>query len=125
MVHAQDTPARRQPARRQYDDIPAASAYAPLVSKSGTILALRRRDQFKTPGGREMNRSIKIGILLSSFVLFVVLSVPTSGQKQRDNGSGIGLDELKRIQRGFEIAPVTLDFRNKDRNLVGLGSYIV
>jgi len=74
-----------------------------------------------------MNRSIKIGILLSSFVLFLVLSVQTSGQKQGDNGNGngVGLDELKRIQRGLEIAPVPLDFKHKDRQLVGLGSYIV
>jgi len=35
------------------------------------------------------------------------------------------LDELKRIQRGLEIAPVPLDFKHKDRQLVGLGSYIV
>ena len=74
-----------------------------------------------------MNRTIKIGILLSNFVLFVVLSVPTSGQKQgvNGNGNGLGADELKRIQRGLEIAPVPLDFRHKDRLLVGLGSYIV
>jgi hypothetical protein len=30
-----------------------------------------------------------------------------------------------RIQRGFEIAPVALNLGGKDRNLVGLGSYIV
>jgi len=78
----------------------------------------------------EMNRSIKIGILLTTFVLFALLSNPTSGQKRGNNGdlgngNGLGAEELKRIQRGFEIAPVTLDFRHKDRNLVGLGSYIV
>jgi hypothetical protein len=33
------------------------------------------------------------------------------------------LDE--RIQRGLEIAPVPLDLAGKDRDLVGLGSYIV
>src|ERR1700744_5740820 len=30
-----------------------------------------------------------------------------------------------RIQRGFEIAPVHLRLRGKDRDLVGLGSYLV
>ena len=30
-----------------------------------------------------------------------------------------------RIQRGFEISPVPLNLEGKDRNLVGLGSYIV
>ena len=33
--------------------------------------------------------------------------------------------ETARIQRGFEIAPVPLDLRGKNRALVGLGSYIV
>src|ERR1700687_502895 len=30
-----------------------------------------------------------------------------------------------KIQRGFEIAPVTLNLEGKNRALVGLGSYIV
>ena len=34
-------------------------------------------------------------------------------------------DEASVIQRGFEIAPVTLDLKGKNRALVGLGSYIV
>src|SRR5689334_16927776 len=34
-------------------------------------------------------------------------------------------DEASQIQRGFEIAPVQLDLRGKNRALVGLGSYIV
>jgi len=82
-----------------------------------------------------MKRSIKIVVLLTTAVLFVSLSIATSGQsikiaKNGDkgdsgNGNSFGLDELKRIERGFEIAPVPLDFRRKDRNLVGLGSYIV
>jgi hypothetical protein len=33
--------------------------------------------------------------------------------------------ETAMIRRGFEIAPVPLDFRGKDRALVGLGSYLV
>jgi hypothetical protein len=78
-----------------------------------------------------MNRLVKITFLLISVALLVFLSIPTSGQKRgsgggsNGNGNAFGADELKRIQRGFEIAPVTLDFRHKDRNLVGLGSYIV
>jgi hypothetical protein len=40
------------------------------------------------------------------------------GDKERD-------PERVRIQRGFEIAPVSLNLGGKDRNLVGLGSYIV
>ena len=34
-------------------------------------------------------------------------------------------DSDSRIQRGFEIAPVPLNLRHKNRALVGLGSYIV
>jgi hypothetical protein len=34
-------------------------------------------------------------------------------------------DEASQIQRGFEIAPVQLDLKGKNRALVGLGSYIV
>lgn len=34
-------------------------------------------------------------------------------------------DEDSRVQIGFEIAPVHLNLHGKDRNLVGLGSYIV
>jgi len=34
-------------------------------------------------------------------------------------------DEQSRIQIGFEIAPVPLNLSGKDRDLVGLGSYIV
>lgn len=33
--------------------------------------------------------------------------------------------ETARIIRGFQIAPVRLNLRGKDRNMVGLGSYIV
>lgn len=34
-------------------------------------------------------------------------------------------DDASQIQRGFEIAPVDLDLKGKNRALVGLGSYIV
>ena len=38
---------------------------------------------------------------------------------------GFVLDELRRIVRGFQIAPVPLDLQGKNLALVGLGSYIV
>jgi hypothetical protein len=34
-------------------------------------------------------------------------------------------DEQAQIRRGFEIAPVPLNMAGKDRDLVGLGSYLV
>jgi hypothetical protein len=52
-------------------------------------------------------------------VLFLLGFVRQSrGDKERD-------PEQVRIQRGFEITPVPLNLEGKDRNLVGLGSYIV
>jgi hypothetical protein len=36
-----------------------------------------------------------------------------------------GDHEKRRIERGFEIAPVPLKLEHRDRDLVGLGSYIV
>jgi hypothetical protein len=42
------------------------------------------------------------------------------GDRQRGHG-----DNESEIERGFEIAPVPLDLRGKNRALVGLGSYIV
>jgi hypothetical protein len=36
-----------------------------------------------------------------------------------------GDPEMDRVVRGFQIAPVHLILRNRDRNLLGLGSYIV
>jgi hypothetical protein len=36
-----------------------------------------------------------------------------------------GDQEKKRIEHGFDIAPVPLNLEHKDHNLVGLGSYIV
>ncbi|MDQ2949269.1 MAG: hypothetical protein M3Y27_25575, partial [Acidobacteriota bacterium] len=41
-----------------------------------------------------------------------------------DRGRDRDNDEA-RSRRGFEIAPVPLNLRGKDRDLVGLGSYIV
>lgn len=46
------------------------------------------------------------------------------GQNDRQQ-SRLSEDELERMLRGFEIAPVRLNLRGKDLELVGLGSYIV
>lgn len=73
-------------------------------------------------------RNLKALALLSSLALVVALlgmsrvaaHRTTSDDDQDDNDRPDG-----RIQRGFEIAPVPLDFHRKNRALVGLGSYIV
>lgn len=36
-----------------------------------------------------------------------------------------GMSDHDRIRKGFEISPVPLDLKDKDKNLVGLGSYLV
>jgi hypothetical protein len=80
-----------------------------------------------------MNRIVKLAVLLTAFVLLTVLSISTTGQSDTGNKeAGLAVsaqikakDEKKRVDQGLEIAPVALTFRNKDRDLVGLGSYIV
>lgn len=47
-----------------------------------------------------------------------------SQQIHRDNEPAAFNHEAQ-VRRGFEIAPVVLDLRNKNSELVGLGSYIV
>ena len=80
-----------------------------------------------------MNRIVKLSVLLTSFMLLTVLSISTTGQSN-PTGKEEGLelsaqikakDEKRRVDQGLEIAPVQLTFRNRDRDLVGLGSYIV
>ncbi|HXG94571.1 MAG TPA: cytochrome C [Blastocatellia bacterium] len=72
-----------------------------------------------------MNRIAKIAGLLIAVALFAILSNLNTGYAQKSNDKGLGNQEAKRIQKGFEIAPVPLNLKGKDRNLVGLGSYIV
>ena len=48
------------------------------------------------------------------FVLATITAVPVAQA-----------DEQSQIKRGFEIAPVPLDLKGKNRSLVGLGSYLV
>jgi hypothetical protein len=43
----------------------------------------------------------------------------------QDRGNQGGGDDESRVKRGFEIAPVPLNLRGKNRALVGLGSYLV
>ena len=71
-----------------------------------------------------MNRLVKIAVLCATIALFVGLSLSAVSQTKAV-GSGPGIDELKRIQKGFEITPVPISVKGRDRNSVGLGSYIV
>jgi hypothetical protein len=71
-----------------------------------------------------MNRIVKIGTMLATLSLFVALSVSSVSQT-KSLTTDLSIDEQKRIQKGFEITPVPLNIKGRDRNRVGLGSYIV
>jgi hypothetical protein len=51
-------------------------------------------------------------------------TVPAEDSVEAADASGTGTLQ-ERIERGFAIAPVPLNLDGKDRNLVGLGSYLV
>jgi hypothetical protein len=69
-----------------------------------------------------VKRSLLFILLLAGLTLGVVLvGAPLGRAGDKDDKDN---DESK-IKRGFEIAPVHLNLRGKNRELVGLGSYIV
>jgi hypothetical protein len=63
-----------------------------------------------------MKRSIVNGLLAGAAVL--LMGTIQSSAQQGNSGES-------EVQRGFDIAPVTLDLDGKNRSLVGLGSYYV
>jgi mono/diheme cytochrome c family protein len=66
-----------------------------------------------------MVRVYTAGLVL---VVFVVALVMLSSRRGEGAGEGFARTE---INRGFTVAPVRLNLKGKDRDLVGLGSYIV
>jgi hypothetical protein len=71
-----------------------------------------------------MNRAARFAALVVPVAILAVATVAfangTSSRPNDDQDNG-----PSRVQRGFAIAPVVLDLRGKNRDLVGLGSYIV
>ena len=63
--------------------------------------------------------ALRVGTLAAALVAGVILSHSTSVRADDDDQ-----DEAK-VRRGFAIAPVPLNLHRKNRELVGLGSYIV
>lgn len=57
----------------------------------------------------------------------VAITVATTIFASAPSGRAAGSDDdnESKIQRGFDIAPVRLKFKRKNRELVGMGSYIV
>ena len=68
----------------------------------------------KTRGG-----ALRSGALCTGALVIGLLSAVPNVWAEDNSGDGW------RIQRGFEIAPVPLNMRGKNRALVGLGSYLV
>src|ERR1700722_13158228 len=59
-------------------------------------------------------------------VFGTLATVSYAADNERGGGKDRGDDnDEARVRRGFEIAPVPLNLRGKDRELVGLGSYFV
>jgi hypothetical protein len=55
----------------------------------------------------------------------VIVTAATLVKTPRAQAGGEGDDRDSRIERGFKIAPVPLKLAGKNRELVGLGSYLV
>jgi len=74
-----------------------------------------------------VKRNLLLSALLALTGIVVLLVgpsvIPTSSKTNAANNNDGLSDSL--IQRGFELAPVPLDLKGKNRALVGLGSYIV
>lgn len=68
-----------------------------------------------------MKRKILFILLLAGLALGVVLVDTPRGRA----GDKDDKDDESKIKRGFEIAPVRLNMKGKNRELVGLGSYLV
>lgn len=69
-------------------------------------------------------RTLRIALTLAAVavVATIAFSAPTSRKSPGSNSAGAGGGEL---QRGIDIAPVHLDLRGKNPQLVARGSYIV
>jgi hypothetical protein len=69
----------------------------------------------------------KLVVTLTTWGVFaaVVALLCLSGTSGVQAGDDEGDGEQSRIRRGFEIAPVPLNLHGKNRELVGLGSYLV
>src|SRR4030088_303995 len=69
----------------------------------------------------QVGNTLTTGCVFAAVVVLGFLS--GTSRVQADDGEGDA--EQSRIRRGFEIAPVPLNLQGKNRELVGLGSYLV
>jgi hypothetical protein len=71
-----------------------------------------------------LRQFVKPAGVVAVFAAIVLAGMLSSSPRTRAIADDNDSDESK-IQRGFEIAPVPLNLAGKNRELVGLGSYIV
>jgi hypothetical protein len=69
--------------------------------------------------------SLRAGAACFALLLLGTLGIFSRTYADDHEHDGDGGSDEARIRRGFEIAPVPLNLANKDRGLVGLGSYLV
>jgi hypothetical protein len=78
-----------------------------------------------------VSRKISVAVIVFGIAFASAIAGAREGrEKERDDKSDNSdkrdnSTDDARISQGFEIAPVALHFKKKDRDLVGLGSYIV
>ena len=72
-----------------------------------------------------VDRFFKAGAALAVFVLIVVTASLSNTRVAKALDDDDNESDESKIRRGFEIAPVHLNLQGKNRELVGLGSYIV
>src|SRR5437660_11304 len=71
-----------------------------------------------------MKTNLKIYVVLTLLCAALLISLPHVWAQDKADKDDKEKAESE-IKRGFEIAPVPLNLKHKDRDLVGLGSYIV
>jgi hypothetical protein len=69
-------------------------------------------------------RRLLLPVSVACFLLFGVW-IKVEAQRGEGPQRGEGDGGESEIQRGFQIAPVTLNLSGKNPSLVGLGSYLV
>src|SRR5690348_13756193 len=70
-------------------------------------------------------QSVKVAAAAAALVTIAIAGLFSSSPRVHAKDNQPDPSEALLIQQGFEIAPVPLNLARKDRNLVGLGSYLV
>ena len=71
-----------------------------------------------------VSRKISVAVIVFGIAFASAIAGAREGRGKDKDDDDKNTDDA-RISQGFEIAPVALHFKKKDRDLVGLGSYIV